>query len=166
MQLSCITQLRYRFVKMATLCDLAFFTCEVVGIKFYGLGRRLARSATRVYFEREPGNPHDANAVLCYAMVDSSRRVLGHVSAKAARWLSPLLQSPFTAAGMVLLDEHSTNSISRSWRYRAITVSVAIIGPPSYELDVRDVLLGAESDLDDLVLGNDDGLGDRRLERL
>ena len=44
-------------------------------------------------------------------------------------------------------------------------MSVANIGSPDYEIDVRDALGGAESDLDGLILGNDDGLGDRRLER-
>ncbi len=66
---------------------------------------------------------------------------------------------------MVLFDEHSTSSTSRSWRYRAITVSVSIVGPLSKEFKVRDALVGAASDLDGLILGNDDGLGDRRLER-
>ncbi len=67
---------------------------------------------------------------------------------------------------MVLFDEHSTTSTSRSWRYRAITVSVAVVGPPSEQFKVRDALVGATSDLDGLILGNDDGLGDRRLERM
>ena len=44
-------------------------------------------------------------------------------------------------------------------------MSIAIIGSPDYEIGVRDALRGAESDLDCLFLGNDDGLGDRRLER-
>ena len=41
-------------------------------------------------------------------------------------------------------------------------MSVSIVGSPENEMSVRDALRGAESDL---ILGNDDGLGDRRLER-
>ena len=74
------------------VCDLAFFLCEVVGVKFHQLGGRTrARSSTKVVFVREPDNQHDSNAVLCCALLEGSRVVLGHVSAKAARWLSFLL---------------------------------------------------------------------------
>ncbi len=66
---------------------------------------------------------------------------------------------------MVIFLEHSTTSVSRSWRYRAITVTIAVRGHPMMQLEVRDALVGAASDLDSLVLGNDDGLGDKRLER-
>ena len=65
----------------------------------------------------------------------------------------------------VIHDEHSTSTTSRSWRYRAITVSVAICGPPDMEEELGGVLAGAKGDLDSLVIGNDDGLGDRRLTR-
>ena len=44
-------------------------------------------------------------------------------------------------------------------------MSIAIIGSPDYEMEVRDALRGVESDLDGRILGNDDRLGDRRLER-
>ena len=82
------------------VCDLAFFMCKVVGVKFYGLvGRILARSSTKVVFVREPDNRYDSNAVLCYALLEGSRVILGHVSARAARWLSPLLAGHFSAAG-------------------------------------------------------------------
>ena len=83
---------------MEDICDLAFFTCEVVGVKFYWLGeRRLACSSTKVAFVREPDNRHNFNAVLCYALLEGSRVVL--VSAKAARWLSLLFSGPVSAAG-------------------------------------------------------------------
>ena len=59
--------------------------------------------------------------------------------------------------------QHSTNPPNRSWRYRAITISVSIRGPPSREEELREALETAATDLDGLVLENDDGLGDRRL---
>ena len=83
---------------MEDICDLAFFTCEVKGVRFYEQqGRRLGNAD--VLFEPEPTNQHDRNAVLCFTRISGSRVVLGHVAAEAARWLSPLLLGPFSAAG-------------------------------------------------------------------
>ncbi len=45
------------------VCDLAFFTCEVKGVRFYEQqGRRLGN--VNVLFEPEPTNQHDRSAVL------------------------------------------------------------------------------------------------------
>ena len=52
---------------------------------------------------------------------------------------------------------------NRSWRYRAISITVNICGPLSKEETIRKSLRGASSDLDDLVIGDDDGLREKRL---
>ena len=79
---------------------IGFLYVQGSGGQFNGLGvRRLGRSSTKVVLVREPDNRYDSNAVLCYALLEGSRVILGHVSAKAARWLSPLLAGPFSAAG-------------------------------------------------------------------
>ena len=52
---------------------------------------------------------------------------------------------------------------NRSWRHRAITITVNIRGPLGREGAIREALRGASADLDGLVIGDDDGLGDKWL---
>ena len=80
-------------------CMLAFFCCEVAGVRLNQLGRRELRVFDEVYFVREPTNPYDSNSVLVKTVIRGRHIVLGHVAREAARWLSPLLLASFEACG-------------------------------------------------------------------
>ena len=69
-------------------------------------------------------------------------------------------------ARTVFSDEFSTSASSRSWRYRAVTIAISVRGSHMLEDDVRTWLKEGSRDLDGLVLGNDDRLGDRRLTNI
>ena len=80
---------------MAADSLLAFFSCQVRGIKFYDLSNIGAREGERVFLEREPSNPHHPNCVGVFLGGGGGRRMLGHVARQAAEWLSPMLLGPF-----------------------------------------------------------------------
>ena len=87
----------------------AFFECECKGIKFYDLEDVGLTFWQHVWFEREPWNPHDCNAVAVWAKREAKRSdrtagkyKLGHVAKGPAEWLSLLLTQPFRIYGYVL----------------------------------------------------------------
>ena len=65
----------------------------------------------------------------------------------------------------VITSEYSS-SANRSWRNRVVDISVNIRGPRTLAESVREALEGAAHILQDLTLGNDDGLGDKRLTEI
>ena len=80
---------------MAGLRDLAFFSCECRGVKFYGLSNAGELFGSQVTFRRNPDNCKDPNCV----EVMVTKRKLGHIAAEAAEWLSPMLLRPFNIKG-------------------------------------------------------------------
>ena len=74
-------------------CDLAYFSCDIVGVKLYDTQRITLPFFHRLYLEREPSNPYDSNAVLVTAMYGGRRVTVGHVAKEAARYISVLLQA-------------------------------------------------------------------------
>ena len=64
-------QLRNLIASMAALRDLAFFSCECRGVKFYGLSDGGELFGSRVTFARNPDHPMDPNCVEVMAVIDS-----------------------------------------------------------------------------------------------
>ena len=80
---------------MAAVCDLAFFSCECRGVKFYGLSNADELFGSQVTFKRNPDHFKDPNCV--EVMVAKCK--LGHIAAEAAEWLSPMLLGQFKIKG-------------------------------------------------------------------
>ena len=79
-------------VYIPALQDLAFFSCECRGVKFYGLSDADELFGSQVAFTRNPGHHKDPNCV--EVMVKQPGNIyykLGHITAEAAEWLSPML---------------------------------------------------------------------------
>lgn len=78
---------------MPSTCELAFISCQ--GVRFYSLAGKRIPYGTKVKLQSEPANPYDANAV-CVMVEGADGRFtpLGHLEAKAALWLSPVLLGP------------------------------------------------------------------------
>jgi hypothetical protein len=65
------------------LCDS--FITKVAGYRFYAA---TAGPGEWVFFDREPGNPHDSNAI---AVCDQGGQIVGHLFHEIAReWAAPL----------------------------------------------------------------------------
>ena len=90
-----VVQLCNLIPSMAALRDLAFFSCECRGVKFYGLSNAGELFGSQVTFRRNPDNCKDPNCV----EVMVAKRKLGHIAAEAAEWLSPMLLGPFNIKG-------------------------------------------------------------------
>ena len=93
-------QLRNLNVSMAALRDLAFFSCECRGVKFYGSSDAGELFGSRVTFIRNPDHPMDPNCVeVMVIKQEGNHYKLGHIAAEAAEWLSPMLLGPFDIKG-------------------------------------------------------------------
>lgn len=79
--------------QMDPVLELAYFVCNVVGIKFFETLSVNLPFAHRMYMEREPSNTHDCYAVLVYTMVNGRRVKVGHVSRPACRYICALLEA-------------------------------------------------------------------------
>ena len=81
------------------MAELARFTCQCRGIKFYQLAEVGAQVSSVVRFKREPRNPHDPNSVIVSVCCGGQEKRFGHVARKAAWWLFRLLEGPFRNSG-------------------------------------------------------------------
>jgi len=79
--------------------ELAFFTAQCRGVKFYSLAETGAEFGSEVEFVRRPFHPKDSNCVEVRVKVKGRYKKLGHLAAEAAEWLSPMLLGPFRIYG-------------------------------------------------------------------
>ncbi len=78
---------------------------KIVGLQYYS---RPPKPGDEVFFEREPRNEYDRNAV---AAVSVSGRVVGHIERGMAVWLAPLFDSgKLLLKGKVLADVDEWNA--------------------------------------------------------
>ena len=78
-------------------------TIEIVGARFRGLSRRQVSELIHqpVTFVREPSNQHDANAIMCYAVVDGADKHIGYVPAKLAQYFAPMMDAGLKLSAVI-----------------------------------------------------------------
>ena len=76
--------------------NLASFSSQVRGIKFYDFSSSSAYVETYLTFDLKPSNPQDAN---CVAVRTRTGAMLGHLAREAACYLAPLLRTGLIATG-------------------------------------------------------------------
>ena len=82
------------------MAELAFFTAQCRGVKFYNLKEEGVKFGSEVEFLRRPYHPKDKNCVEVRVKLGAGRfEQLGHLAAEAAEWLSPMLLGPFNIYG-------------------------------------------------------------------
>jgi len=74
------------------MVELAFFTAQCRGVKFYSLAETGAEFGSEVEFVRRPFHSKDNNCVEVGVKVKVKGRykMLGHLVAEAAEWLSSM----------------------------------------------------------------------------
>ena len=80
------------------MVELAFFTVQCRGVKFYSLAETGAEFGSEVQFVRRTSLPKDSNCVEVGVKVKGRYKMLGHLAAEAAEaaeWLSPILLGYF-----------------------------------------------------------------------
>jgi len=95
----------------AAHAELGRLRNKVVGTQYYKVEHRPGQ---KLYFERNPANPHDANAIEAQ---DERGRVLGHLPRKDAAWLAPLIDR-----GSIFLQGR-IEEVGGDWEF-TVTVSV------------------------------------------
>lgn len=76
---------------------LARFSAQCRGVKLYDLAECFANRGDRLVFVRNPHHEKDKNCV--EALLARNRKMLGHVAAEVARFLSPMLLGPYDISG-------------------------------------------------------------------
>ena len=79
-----------------SICQLASFTSQARGIKFYDVSASRFVVGRKFYCQLEPSNAYDSN---CIALWVDSHCMLGHLAREAANCLAPLLRQGFEASG-------------------------------------------------------------------
>ena len=72
------------------MVELALFTAQCRGVKFYSLAEMGAKFGSEVEFVRRPFLPRDSNCVEVGVKVKGRYKKLGQLAAEAAEWLSAL----------------------------------------------------------------------------
>ena len=83
------------------MVELALFTVQCRGVKFYSLAETGAEFGSEVEFVRRTSLPKDSNCVEVGVKVKVKGRykMLGQLAAEAAEWLSPMLLGSFRIYG-------------------------------------------------------------------
>jgi len=79
--------------------ELVLFTAQCRGVKFYSLAETEAEFGSEVEFVRRPFHSKDSNCVEVRVKVKGRYKILGHLAAEAAEWLSPMLLGSFCIYG-------------------------------------------------------------------
>ena len=92
--------------------SLAFFECQVHGVKFNDLREAGAKWSTSLPIVKEPTNTHNLFCAAAWVPGSPTSRslVLGHVAKEAARWLNQLLQPPYRVTRFIILVHIGSNS--------------------------------------------------------
>lgn len=80
-------------------CELASFSCQARGIKFYEVETSEIAVGDLLNFQLEPDNEWDSNCISIWVTGSGSARKLGNLAREAAVYLSPLLSSGLQASG-------------------------------------------------------------------